>query len=111
VALASNQGALAKIRSGLRERMANSPLCDGKVFTHGLEQAYLAKWQLYVEKRSAGSATTNSRTDYQSREKMSGALNSVVTGEDGPTSNSTVFRAPTPTEYAGVSLNRTTNSG
>lgn len=51
VDLAANHGVLAKIRSGLRDCMANSPLCDGKMFTQTLEQTYREKWQIYVDKK------------------------------------------------------------
>jgi hypothetical protein len=129
VALAANPGALANIRSGLRERMANSPLCDGKFFTHALEQTYRDKWRAHVDKQISKSSYASGK-EYQPRETMSGDGNrigngfgngngsgsgsgdmgSVPAGEDGPTSKSTVFRAPTPTEYASGFLTHTTNS-
>jgi hypothetical protein len=113
VALASNHGALAKIRNGLRERMANSHLCDGKVFTHALEQTYREKWQLYVEKQNAKRGTPNGPKEQPKEEEvtMSGDMKAVRAGEDGPPSASTAFRAPTPTEYASTPHNHSTNSG
>jgi predicted O-linked N-acetylglucosamine transferase (SPINDLY family) len=36
---------LAELRQGLRGRLLASPLCDGKGFTHGLEEAYRAMWR------------------------------------------------------------------
>ena len=89
VALASSPGALAKIRSGLRNRMVNSPLCDGKLFTQVLEQTYRSKWQVYVDKRKMVERSGNS-------------MRSVLVGEDGPP-RGTAIRAPTPTEYDAAS--------
>lgn len=40
---------LAQIRAGLRERMANSPLCDGPRFVRHLEAAYRQAWQAAVK--------------------------------------------------------------
>lgn len=37
--------ALQLIRAGLRQRMSDSPLCDGKKFTNHLEAAYRQMWQ------------------------------------------------------------------
>ncbi len=45
VSLANDLDKLATLRSGLRERMANSPLCDGKGFTRILEEAYREMWK------------------------------------------------------------------
>jgi predicted O-linked N-acetylglucosamine transferase (SPINDLY family) len=38
--LAGDLARLAELREGLRERMANSPVCDGRGFTRHLEEAY-----------------------------------------------------------------------
>jgi predicted O-linked N-acetylglucosamine transferase (SPINDLY family) len=49
VALAAHRGKdledLQRLRSGLRERMRLSPLCDGARFTRQLEEAYRAMWR------------------------------------------------------------------
>ena len=47
VELASDVDALASIRSGLREEMRKSPLCNGALLAGRLEQAYREMWQRY----------------------------------------------------------------
>ncbi|MDX5373854.1 MAG: tetratricopeptide repeat protein [Pseudomonadaceae bacterium] len=49
VELASDVERLAKIRSGLREEMAVSPLCDGKGFAARVEDTWRSMWQRYCE--------------------------------------------------------------
>ena len=44
IALASDLPRLATLRSGLRERLLKSPLCDGPGFTRDLEAAYRRMW-------------------------------------------------------------------
>jgi predicted O-linked N-acetylglucosamine transferase (SPINDLY family) len=36
---------LAKLRAGLRQRMAASPLCDGKAYAAKVETAYREMWR------------------------------------------------------------------
>lgn len=43
--LADHTDALAKLRAGMRARMAASPLCDGAAFTCDLEAAYREIWR------------------------------------------------------------------
>jgi len=43
--LAQDNGRLAALRGTLREKVLNSPLCDGKGFTRSLEAAYRVMWQ------------------------------------------------------------------
>ena len=43
--LAQDVNRLGAMRSQLREQVKNSPLCDGKGFTRGLETAYREMWQ------------------------------------------------------------------
>ena len=45
IELASDLERLDQLRSGLRERMRGSALCDGRAFTHLLEAAYRNIWQ------------------------------------------------------------------
>jgi len=39
---------LAKIRSGLRQQMKNSPLCDDKLFARSIEKVYIDLWEKYT---------------------------------------------------------------
>jgi len=50
--LASDFARLADIRSKLRARMADSPLCDGKRFAGNLERAYLTMWHQWCSEKS-----------------------------------------------------------
>ncbi|HOI16800.1 MAG TPA: tetratricopeptide repeat protein, partial [Geobacteraceae bacterium] len=50
--LASDLGRLSRMRSGLRARMAASPLCDGELFARHLEQAFREMWQKWCVARS-----------------------------------------------------------
>lgn len=47
--LASDVVALSNLRMGLRDLMANSPLCDGAKFCNGLESAYRNMWSRYCK--------------------------------------------------------------
>lgn len=47
VAAAGRPDALAALRSGLRDRVAGSPLCDGAAFTRNLEDAYRTMWRTW----------------------------------------------------------------
>lgn len=47
--LAGDLQRLAALRSGLRERLANSPLCDEKSFTAKVEAAYREMWRAWAE--------------------------------------------------------------
>ncbi len=47
VALGNDRGALAKLRSGLRERFASSPVMDASRLARGLEKAYREAWQMH----------------------------------------------------------------
>lgn len=47
--LASDVAALSNLRMGLRDLMANSPLCDGAKFCSGLESAYRNMWSRYCK--------------------------------------------------------------
>ncbi len=55
IGLARDPGRLEKMRSGLRERMRQSPLMDAAAFTRDLESAYRAMWRSWCaaqEKKS-----------------------------------------------------------
>lgn len=45
VRLAGDIDALARIRAGLRQRIARSPLCDAPAYARSVEQAYRAVWR------------------------------------------------------------------
>jgi predicted O-linked N-acetylglucosamine transferase (SPINDLY family) len=47
--LSSDLPALASLRAGLRDRLINSPLCDGKNFANKLENAYRNLWRQWCE--------------------------------------------------------------
>ncbi len=47
VELAADIDTLQGIRSGLREQMLQSPLCDGKLLANRIEDAYRGMWQRY----------------------------------------------------------------
>jgi predicted O-linked N-acetylglucosamine transferase (SPINDLY family) len=49
VQLAQDPNRLVELRSGLRRRMHDSPLCDGKTFTRHLEEAYREMWRNWVK--------------------------------------------------------------
>ena len=51
VALAQDRDALARLRAGLRERMAQSSLCDARAFTRALEEVYRACWHAWCGDR------------------------------------------------------------
>jgi protein O-GlcNAc transferase len=48
--LCSDLAALTEIRAGLRDRMKNSPLCDGKKFAAAVETEYRRMWSDYCRK-------------------------------------------------------------
>ncbi|MBW8001495.1 MAG: hypothetical protein FVQ80_05685 [Planctomycetes bacterium] len=49
VSLASEQQYLAEMRSSLRQRMADSVLCDSKRLALEVEQAYRKMWYRWLE--------------------------------------------------------------
>jgi protein O-GlcNAc transferase len=52
VAWGNNWEELRQLRSGLRERMRRSPLCDGESFTRRLEEAYRVLWRRWCAART-----------------------------------------------------------
>ena len=50
-ALAANPGELARLRAGLRERVARSPLCAEQARTRQLERLYRRMWAIHVNKQ------------------------------------------------------------
>lgn len=53
VNLANNTEKLSVLRQGLRQRMEQSPLCDGVAFTRTLEETYQTIWQSWRENLGA----------------------------------------------------------
>jgi protein O-GlcNAc transferase len=53
VQLGNDRDRLVRLRSGLRGRMAASPLCDGPRFTRHLEEAYRRMWQRWCARAGA----------------------------------------------------------
>jgi predicted O-linked N-acetylglucosamine transferase (SPINDLY family) len=49
---ASDLDALSKLRAGLRQRMAASPLCDAKGLAHELERVYDRLWSRYCDREA-----------------------------------------------------------
>lgn len=61
--LAEHTDALAKLRAGMRARMAASPLCDGAAFTRDLEAAYREIWRQHCAAAArSSSAAAGSET-------------------------------------------------
>jgi protein O-GlcNAc transferase len=54
VTLASDLDSLARLREGLRSRVAQSPLCDGLRFTRNLEIAYREMWRRWCGRQPLG---------------------------------------------------------
>jgi predicted O-linked N-acetylglucosamine transferase (SPINDLY family) len=50
-ALAGNVGRLAALRAGLRERVAGSPLTDGRLRARQMERVYRALWRRWCRRR------------------------------------------------------------
>ncbi len=48
--MASDPAALAQLRGALRDRMRQSPVCDGKTWTAGLEDAYRELWHRWCNR-------------------------------------------------------------
>jgi len=55
LALASNPTELQRLRRGMRQRLAASPLCDGNAFARRVENAYRSMWRSWCS--SVGSQT------------------------------------------------------
>jgi len=53
VSLAKDTDRLSALRSGMRNRMLQSPLCNIKKFTGSVEEAYLTMWKKYVTRVNA----------------------------------------------------------
>ncbi|HEY2250372.1 MAG TPA: CmcI family methyltransferase, partial [Planctomycetaceae bacterium] len=60
VSLAGDLPRLAELRSGLRERMAASPLCDGKQFAAHFESLLHDVWGRFVNESSGGTGCRDS---------------------------------------------------
>ena len=58
-ALAADLGALARLRSGMRERMRRSPLMDEAGFTRALERSYVEIWERKIQPDAGGPAASD----------------------------------------------------
>lgn len=54
--LATDPERLARLSAGLRDRLAQSPVCDANAFTRRLEAAYRAAWQAWCAGAPVGEA-------------------------------------------------------
>ena len=52
VGLARDVGRLADLRSGLRERLRASPLCDGPAYARNMEAAYRSMWRRWCQQQA-----------------------------------------------------------
>ena len=52
IALASDLPRLTTLRNGLRQRLLESPLCDGPGFTRSLEAAYRQMWETWCQNQA-----------------------------------------------------------
>ncbi|HEB86925.1 MAG TPA: tetratricopeptide repeat protein [Gammaproteobacteria bacterium] len=59
--LAADRDRLSRIREALRERMAESALCNGEAFTHNVEDAYRDMWVKWCKKHQNGSQDLTAR--------------------------------------------------
>ena len=59
--LAADPARLAALRGGLRARMADSPLCDGKRAAGELERAYRHMWQAWLAASGTHTGTSAAR--------------------------------------------------
>jgi len=57
VSLAEDLPGLAALRAGLRERMASSPLCDGRKFADDFLQLLRGAWRKWCRQRTAGAGS------------------------------------------------------
>jgi protein O-GlcNAc transferase len=60
VALASKPDALTKIRSTMRQRLAASPLCNYRIITGDIENAYRQMWRQWCQSRRPGTQEKHS---------------------------------------------------
>lgn len=54
ISLANDRARLAELRSGMRDRLQASPLCDLTGFTHSLEALYRGMWHRWCAARQGG---------------------------------------------------------
>lgn len=64
VSLARDLPRLISLRASLRSSMVNSPLCQGREFTRGLEQIYEQLWEKYCNQpaTTVGESSVNAST-------------------------------------------------
>lgn len=99
--LAADPGRLAILRSELRDRMRQSPLCGKDVFTRNLEQAYRAMWHTWCQAQGGRSTVGDPDTAVMPAEQKASTSSDAATVGSEPIHDRSVG-LPAPTSLTGV---------